>query len=167
VSIDPGMAFGTGSHQTTQLCLLLLQRRMRAGARVLDVGAGSGILSIAAALLGASECLGVDVDPYAVRNARENAARNGVGGVAAFREGDLALGVDGRYDVVLANIVADAVIKLLPDARRLLAPGGVAILSGVIDAREEDVARAIKANGLAAAETLRGEGWAAFAAVAD
>ena len=132
------------------------------GADVLDVGCGSGILSIAAVLLGARSALGVDVDKYAVRNARENARRNGLADEVRFIESDLTSGVSGRFHLITANIVADVVINLLADARRRLRLGGALILSGIIDEREGDVLDAARANGFVEEKVLRSEGWTAL-----
>ncbi|MDR1062069.1 MAG: 50S ribosomal protein L11 methyltransferase [Clostridiales bacterium] len=164
IRIEPGMAFGTGGHASTKLCLELLERRAAPASRVLDVGAGSGILSIAAVLLGAESALGVDIDQYAVKVARRNAELNGAGDRAAFAEGDLAGSVSGAFDVVLANIVADTIIRLMPDLGRCLAPGGTFVCSGIVCGREGDVLAALGAHGLAAVETLREDAWVAIAA---
>ena len=170
VSIDPGMAFGTGSHATTKLCLELIEMWLGATgasnsectANVLDIGCGSGILSIAAVLLGARSALGIDIDDYAVRNARENAAINGVTDRVRFQTGDLLGGVSGRFELVVANIVADVVIGLLRNVGRHLSPGGAIVLSGIIDDRENDVVSAAAGSGFTVAETLRAEGWTAL-----
>ncbi|MDR1438609.1 MAG: 50S ribosomal protein L11 methyltransferase, partial [Clostridiales bacterium] len=150
VSIEPGMAFGTGGHASTKLCLELLERHFAPPSpSVLDIGAGSGILSIAAILLGARSALGIDIDKYAVKVARQNAELNGVGDRAVFEVGDLAACAGGVYDIVFANIIADTIIRLLADLKRCLAPGGVFICSGIISDREGDVLRALGAAGLA------------------
>ena len=126
LSIDPGMAFGTGGHDTTRLVLETLERYITPDATVLDVGCGSGILSIAALLLGAQTAFGVDIDPLAVRTAVENGALNGFAPPRyTMIQGDLATAVTGRYSVVVANIVADAIILLSKDASRFMAEDGV------------------------------------------
>ena len=168
--IDPGMAFGTGGHATTRMCIVLLERYLAEcaaggkGADLLDIGTGSGILSVAAILLGARSSLGVDIDKYAIKKAKENAALNGVQEKTAFRFGDLANGVEGKYDIICANIVADAVIKLSGEVGRFLKPGGVFICSGIIDEREKDVMDALKYSGLPTTEIMREECWTAIAA---
>lgn len=154
--IDPGMAFGTGSHPTTQLCLVALEDYVRPNARVADIGAGSGILAIAAAKLGASLVTANDNDPLAVRIARENAVANGVP-----VEVTDALPT-GEYDVVVANILADVIIGMAAELNALLAPNGVLIASGVIDTREADVREALEDLALAHLETRRQTEWVAL-----
>jgi ribosomal protein L11 methyltransferase len=166
VSIEPGMAFGTGSHASTKLCLELIERYAKPSSRVLDVGTGSGILSIASVLLGASSALGVDIDEYAVKVARRNAALNGICDRAAFMAGDLTDGASGHFDLIIANIVADVIIRLLGSVGRFLAPGGALICSGIIDDREADVLEAISGHGFRAAEIRRDGVWTAVAAKA-
>lgn len=160
--MDPGMAFGTGTHETTRLCLELLQQRLAPGMRVLDVGCGSGILSVAALLLGAHSAVGADIDEAAVRTAAENAARNGVADRAQYHCGSFANGVEGAFDIVLANIVADAVITFLPDAPRVMAAGGALIVSGIIDTREQDVLEAARTRGYTVSARLEAGGWVAL-----
>lgn len=162
--LDPGMAFGTGTHETTFLCLELLDERVAGGERLLDIGTGSGILAIAALLLGAREALGVDIDPMCVRVAGENAALNGVQDRLGIEAGDLADAADGKYDIITSNIVADAILRLAPDAAARLAPAGVFIASGIIEEREAEVCAALEAAGLALAETRRAGGWVALVA---
>jgi ribosomal protein L11 methyltransferase len=160
IRLDPGMAFGSGTHETTRLCLSLMELFLKPEHSVLDIGCGSGILSIAAALLGANRVVGVDIDPIAVRTARENAANNSVR--ATFIEGDLNAGLPGPFDLVCANIVADVIIRLAPDIPALLAPKGVCILSGIIAQRAPDVLQALLATGLMPAITRETGGWIAF-----
>lgn len=157
--LDPGMAFGTGTHETTSLCLEELDRRIRGGERVLDVGCGSGILGIAALLLGAREAEGIDIDPMCVRTAAENAALNGLAGRFEVHVGDLSEQAHGLYDVVCANIVANAVKALSPAVPALLAPGGVYLASGIISERSAEVAAALEACGLAVDEVREKRGW--------
>ncbi len=154
--IDPGMAFGTGSHPTTQLCLVALEDYVRPGARVADIGTGSGILAIAAAKMGASHVAANDNDPLAVRIARENAAANGVP-----VEITDALPT-GQYDAVVANILADVIIGMAEELQVLLAPGGVLLASGIIDTREADVRLALEGIGLNHLETRRQTEWVAL-----
>ena len=158
--LDPGLAFGTGGHDTTRLVLEALEDAVSPGAQLLDVGCGSGILSIAALLLGAEKAVGVDIDPLAVKTARENGELNGfTPPVLTILHGDLVDKVEGRYDVVAANIVADAIIALSPSIPRFLKPGGVYIASGIIDTREAEVLSALAACGFAVETRREHGGW--------
>lgn len=160
LSIDPGMAFGTGGHDTTRLVLETLEGLVRPDTALLDVGCGSGILSVAALLLGARRAVGVDIDPLAVKTARENAVLNGFAPpVFTALEGDLVQAVDGQYDVVIANIVADAIIALTPAIPRFLKPGGAYVVSGIIDTRERDVLAAVRGCGFRIADRREHGGW--------
>ena len=147
IVLDPGMAFGTGTHPTTSLCLAALSDLLaaRPGARVLDVGTGSGLLAIAASKLGAGQVAGNDNDPIAVRVARENAALNGV--ALHFDERDVAAQA-GPFDLVLANILANTLVALAPAIAAQLAPGGVVLLSGILTPQEDEVRAAYLAAGL-------------------
>ena len=149
VEMDPGMAFGTGTHETTAMCLSLLEKHLTPGMRVMDVGTGSGILAIAAALLGAGEVLAIDIDPDAVRVAAENIQRNGVEGIVRAVQGDLLRGESLPCELATANIVADAVCMLLTPLKQRLVPGGKLICSGIIRHREDDVLRAAAQAGYA------------------
>jgi len=146
--IDPGMAFGTGQHPTTALMLRFLALDPPEGLRVLDAGAGSAILSIAAALLGAQTVLAVEVDPVAEENARRNILLNGVQDRVRYVVGDAADALEGMFDVVLMNIVAGVIVRLLPSLAPRVAPGGRAVCSGIIEERLEDVLTALRAQGL-------------------
>lgn len=160
LSIDPGMAFGTGGHDTTRLVLEMLESYITPQTDLLDVGCGSGILSIAALLLGARAAVGVDIDPLAVKTAEENGRINGFAPPRLIvRQGDLVEKVEGRYGVVTANIVADAIIALSPAIPRFLTPEGVYIVSGIIDTREADVAAALAACGFTVTERREHGGW--------
>lgn len=160
LSIDPGMAFGTGGHDTTRLVLETLEKYVTDGCDFLDVGCGSGILSIAACLLGAGRALGIDIDALAVKTAIENGELNGLTAPKyEIRLGDLAKDVDGKYPVIAANIVADAIIMLSPAIPNLLAEGGVYIVSGIIDTREQDVLAALDNCGFTVAERREHGGW--------
>ncbi len=158
--IDPGMAFGTGGHETTRLVLETLEKTVKEGDRFLDIGCGSGILSIAALLFGASSAFGVDIDPLAVKTAIENGALNGMTAPRyAIVEGDLADKVTGQYEVVAANIVADAIIALSPAVPAFLKEGGVYVVSGIIDVREAEVVAALGRCGFTVAERYEQRGW--------
>lgn len=158
--IDPGMAFGTGGHDTTRLVLEALEYTLHGGETLLDVGCGSGILSIAALLLGARSALGVDIDPLAVKTAAENGRLNGLEPPRyTIAQGNLVDQVHGEFDVVTANIVADAIIALSPAVLPFLKPDGVYIVSGIIDTREQDVLGALKACGLRVTGRREHGGW--------
>ncbi len=169
VTLDPAGAFGTGKHETTRLCLELLEALVAGGERVLDLGTGSGILAIAALALGAARAVGVDIEPNAVDTAARNAAENGFGETRfeplcgdVLRDGALRARLGGDYDVVTANIVADVIIAMAPLFCELLRAGGALIASGVIDAREAEVEAALKAAGFKINEIRRDGGWSAF-----
>ncbi len=162
IRLDPGMAFGTGTHETTSLCLEQLDQRIRGGERVLDIGTGSGILAIAALLLGAASAEGVDIDPMCVRTAGENAALNGVQDRLQVLVGDLSDKATGTYDLITANIVAAAIISLAPHVPALLAPGAVFIASGIIDTRKDEVIAGVTAAGLEVTEIREKNGWVAL-----
>jgi len=167
--LNPGLAFGTGGHATTRLCLTALEKEIHGGERVLDLGCGSGILSIAALALGAGFAEAVDIDPKAVDVAYENAALNGVDRDRyAVRAGDVLSDAGLRkemgtgYDVVVANIVSDVIIALAPAVRGLMKEGGRFLASGIIDSREEEVRAALEAAGLTVEEARASEGWVSF-----
>ena len=157
--LDPGLAFGTGGHETTSLCLEALDQRVRGGERVLDIGTGSGILAIAALKLGASVAEGVDIDPVAVRTAGENAALNGVADKLTVLVGDLSDKASGKYDIITANIVANAIISLAPSVPGLMAEGAAFIASGIIDSRKDEVIAALEKAGLTVQEVKEKRGW--------
>ena len=148
ITLDPGMAFGTGLHPTTRGCLELLQEVEPVPPTVLDVGCGSGILALAALRLGAGRAVGIDTDPLAVAAARENAARNGLADWFQARQGTLPAEPDERYDLVLANLVATVLVDLAPRLAAHLAPGGKLVASGIIEPRTAEVERALLAAGL-------------------
>ena len=167
--LDPGLTFGTGSHATTRLCLTALERYVHGGERVLDLGCGSGILSIAALRLGAEEATAVDIDDKCLTVAHENAALNGIGKDTytvlvgdVFSDETFRARVGGGYDILAANIVADVIKALAPMARSFLRPGGLFLCSGIIDDRAEEVAQALTAAGLEILETRDSEGWFSY-----
>ena len=157
--LDPGLAFGTGGHETTNLCHEVLDERVKGGERVLDIGTGSGILAIAALKLGAAVAEGVDIDPVAVRTAGENAALNGVADKLTVLVGDLSDKASGKYDIITANIVANAIMSLAPAVPGLMADDAVFIASGIIDSRKDEVIAALEAAGLAVLEVKEKRGW--------
>lgn len=162
IDLDPGMAFGTGTHETTALCVELIEKHYQGG-KVLDLGTGSGILAIAAARLGANEVLAIDIDPLAVRTAQENVDNNKLSAAVSVRRGDLLQGISGVFDFAVANILADVIIMLCGPLRQRLKPGAVFVCSGIIRQREEDVRAALEAAGYAPLDRLdRGE-WVALA----
>ena len=170
VWLNPGLTFGTGSHASTQLCLEGLENAVQPGDRILDLGCGSGILSIAALCLGAEFAAAVDIDPKAVGVAYENAELNSIGkdrysvraGNVLSDKGLVAELMQTKYQVVLANIVADVIIPLSAFAGDFMADGGWFICSGIIDTRSDEVASALKRNGFTVAEKKEKNGWCAF-----
>ena len=157
--LNPGLTFGTGSHATTRLCLQALDAHISGGERVLDIGTGSGILAIAALKLGAASAEGVDIDPVAVRTAGENAALNGVQDKLTVLVGDLSDKASGTYDIITANIVANAILSLAPAVPGLMAEDATFIASGIIDSRKDEVIAALEAAGLAVLEVKEKRGW--------
>lgn len=162
VTLDPGMAFGTGTHETTRLCMRLLENCVDSETELLDIGTGSGILAITALLLGAKSAVGVDIDELAVKIAQENADLNGVGDKIELVCGDLVDKIHGRYGVICANIVADVIIRLAKDVRQFMEPGAVLLVSGIIEERCEEVKAALREAGLRIEEILTENGWAAI-----
>ena len=156
--LEPGIAFGTGTHETTRLCLEALEKYVSDGATVLDVGCGSGILAVASLLLGAKSAIGIDIDELAVKSSIENAERNGVSDRYTAIHGNLADEVTGTYDIITANIVADAIIMLSGDIEKHMHKDTVYIMSGIIDSRLEDVLSALPKT-LEIIETRTDKGW--------
>ena len=167
--LDPGLAFGTGGHATTRMCLEALERYAAPEKFVLDLGCGSGILGIGALVLGCAYCAGCDVDPKSPESARENARSNGIGGsIYKMYTGDIIADAGLRaelgsgYDIVLANIVSDVIIPLAKHVPGFMSRSGVFITSGIIDGRQQEVAAALEAAGFAIREHLHEGEWHAF-----
>lgn len=167
VYLDPGMIFGTGAHASTQMCMQALESSVHGGEQVLDLGSGSGILSITALLLGAAHAVGLDIDPKAEDVARENAAINGIlpdhftalTGNVLDQNAMPSFLAQGQYDVVLANIVADVIIPMAPVVPQFLKPNGIFICSGILEARLEDVERALLSAGLCVTQRRMIDDW--------
>jgi ribosomal protein L11 methyltransferase len=161
VELDPGMAFGTGLHPSTQLAMIGIEDELKPGDRLLDVGIGSGVLATAAALLGAGAVDGVDIEPVAVRSARENADRNGVGTVVRIEQGSVGdeEPFQGEYDLVVANIIARILIELASSLAKAVRPGGTLILGGIIDVKEAAVREKFNEVGLRLVRREECEDW--------
>lgn len=163
LSIEPGLAFGSGTHETTRLCLEALENYVTEETTVLDVGCGSGILSIASLLLGAKKAVGVDIDALAVKTARENGEVNGFFEPKyTVLEGNLTDKVSGKFDVVVANIVADVIIMFCKDVGAYMKEGGVFITSGIIDTKEQQVVDAFNKYGFKIKARHSEKGWVCF-----
>ncbi|MCL6631078.1 MAG: 50S ribosomal protein L11 methyltransferase [Alicyclobacillus herbarius] len=166
--LEPGMAFGTGMHETTQLCLEALEDWVQPGRRVLDIGCGTAILAIAAAKLGATDVTAIDIDPVAVDVARENVQDNEVSDRVRVRQGDLLTAVsETGFDLAVANILRDIVIALAPQAAAKLRPGGVLISSGYVDTQAPPIEAALAEAGFRVAERRRRGDWLALVAVKE
>jgi ribosomal protein L11 methyltransferase len=169
LALDPGMAFGTGLHPTTRLCLEALEsiadRSLTAGARVLDVGCGSGILSVAAARLGAARVVGLDIDPIAIEATTANVRRNRLARRVRAREGSVPSG-EPPFDLVLANLIASVLVALAPALACELRPGGRLVASGIFRDRESEVAGVFAAAGLEVVERWASDDWVALEAIA-
>jgi ribosomal protein L11 methyltransferase len=164
IELDPGMAFGTGTHPTTVMSLQALERTVKERDTVIDVGTGSGVLSIGAALLGASAVQALDLDEVAVRSARENIELNQVGNVVTVGQNNLLQGIEGPVDIVVANILAEVIVRFVDDAAKVLKPGGMFITSGIISAKKEDVKKALMGAGFVIQEVTLMEDWVAIIA---
>lgn len=164
-AIDPGMAFGTGTHESTALCIELLEKYIFKGCRVIDVGCGSGILSVVAAKLGAGIVEAYDLQAEAVDITRENARQNGVDRVVKAQRANLLDAAKDRVDIIVSNIVADVIIRMSPQAARHLKPGGIFIASGIIRDRRGEVYASLEYYGMAVVEELRRGEWIALAAM--
>ena len=163
VELDPGMAFGTGTHETTRMCMAHLEKYIDKNSRVLDVGCGSGILSITSLLIGAKEVMGVDIDPVAVKVAIENGKMNGFDQPAyTIKRGNLVDEAEGKYDVIVANIIADVIIGVCGDVKQFLADDGVFISSGIIIDRKDDVKNALVEKGYTIIDCVEEGEWVSF-----
>lgn len=139
IELDPGMAFGTGTHETTFMSIEALEREIKKGYDVLDVGCGSGILSILASKLGARNVIGIDIDPVAIKVAKENVIKNNVEENITIKKGNLLDGLDGKFDIIAINIMADIIIKVIPHFSNYIKPGGKIIASGIIKDKQKEV----------------------------
>ena len=166
VRMDPGMAFGTGTHETTRLVMQLLEDYTKEGCRLLDVGCGSGILAICAAKLGAGFCRAYDIDPVAVKVAQDNVQINKVDDRIECDQSDLLANVSvegGKYDIICANIVADIIIRMSGEVASFMKDDGVLLASGIISSRGDDVVKALEAGGLKVIDSHTDNDWCAFA----
>ncbi|MCR2820449.1 50S ribosomal protein L11 methyltransferase [Lederbergia panacisoli] len=164
IELDPGMAFGTGTHPTTVMCIQALERTVQKGSNVIDVGTGSGVLSIAAALLGAKKVLALDLDEVAIESAKQNIELNHVSDMIDVQQGNLLEGIETQSDIVVANILADVIIRFTDDAASIVKQGGYFITSGIIQPKKSEVKDAIISAGFSIEETLVMEDWVAFIA---
>lgn len=164
IELDPGMAFGTGTHPTTVMSIQALERTIEEGSKVIDVGTGSGVLSIAAALLGASQIEALDLDEVAVESARLNIELNKVADRVTIRQNNLLDGIEEQVDVVVANILAEIILRFTNDAARVVKKGGYFITAGIILQKKEEVKAAIVEAGFQILETIVMEDWVAFIA---
>lgn len=164
IELDPGMAFGTGTHPTTVMCIQALERTVQKGDLVVDVGTGSGVLSIAAALLEAKQVQALDLDEVAVRSANINVKLNKVQDRVHVSQGNLLDGVEEQADVVVANILAEVIMRFTDDVAKVVKPGGYFVASGIIQPKKDDVKEAIIASGFTIEETIQMEDWVAIIA---
>ncbi|MCT8139670.1 50S ribosomal protein L11 methyltransferase [Anaerobacillus sp. CMMVII] len=164
IELDPGMAFGTGTHPTTVLCIQAIEKKITANDHVIDVGTGTGVLSIAAAKLGAEKVLALDLDEVAVQSATINVKLNKVQDTVTVKQNNLLEQVTGEVDVVVANILAEVILRFIDDARRILKNDGTFITSGIIRNKRQEVEHALLENGFIIEETLEMDDWIAFIA---
>lgn len=164
IELDPGMAFGTGTHPTTVMCIQALENHMTAGAEVIDVGTGTGVLSIAAAKLGAKQVNGLDLDEMAVRIAKLNAKLNKVGEVVDTRQNNLLDGINEPVDLIVANILAEVILRFIDDAYKALKDNGKFIVSGIIQAKEASVREGLEQAGFKIVDQFQIEDWVALVA---
>ena len=164
IELDPGMAFGTGTHPTTVMCIQALERTVKKGDVVIDVGTGSGVLSVAAAMLGSEKVMALDLDEIAVQSARINIKLNKVQDHVNVSQNNLLEGIEVTADVVVANILAEVILRFTDDVAKTVKKGGYFISSGIIRAKKEQVKDAIMNVGFEIIETLQMEDWVAFIA---
>ncbi len=164
IELDPGMAFGTGTHPTTVLCIQAIEKKMQPQDHVIDVGTGTGVLSIAAAKLGAEKVLALDLDDVAVQSATINVKLNKVQDIVTVKQNNLLKDVTGEVDLIVANILAEVIVRFVDDARDKLKHGGTFITSGIIRGKKEEVQMALMDNGFVIEETLEMDDWVAFIA---
>ncbi|MGG3798182.1 50S ribosomal protein L11 methyltransferase [Metabacillus fastidiosus] len=165
IELDPGMAFGTGTHPTTVLCIQALEKTVEKDDVIIDVGTGSGVLSIAASMLGAKEVLALDLDPVAVESAHMNCELNKVANIVTVKQNNLLHDIEGTKDVIVANILAEIIVQFIDEAYALLKQGGKFITSGIIDMKKEEVKLALITAGFEIEETKTLEDWVAYIAV--
>jgi ribosomal protein L11 methyltransferase len=161
LEMDPGMAFGTGTHITTSMCAAFLEKYLQPGDGVYDVGTGTGILAMMAALLGAESVLALDYDQVAVKVASENVAHNGLEKVITVKQNDLLSGITGKADFIVANIIADIILRLLPQVQVRLKQGGIFLASGIIEERRAEVIEAAKGAGFTLLDEQIKDEWVA------
>jgi ribosomal protein L11 methyltransferase len=166
IELDPGMAFGTGTHPTTVMCIQALEKCVEPSDNILDVGTGSGVLSIAAAKLGASKIGAYDLDDVAVQSARTNVQLNKVDDVVEVGQNNLLSGIEGPVDGIVANLLAEIVLRLVDDAKKVIKPGGYFISSGIIGAKREEVEEKLVQAGFDVVEVITQEDWVAIIAKA-
>ncbi|WP_078552767.1 50S ribosomal protein L11 methyltransferase [Bacillus alkalicellulosilyticus] len=164
IELDPGMAFGTGTHPTTVLCIQAIEKMITPGDSAIDVGTGSGVLSIAAAKLGAKDVLALDLDEVAVESAKINTELNKVDRQVTVKQNNLLEGIDGEYDFIVANILAEIIVRFVQDAARVLKPNGVFITSGIISRKKDEVKDSLLSHGFTIEEIVEMEDWVAIIA---
>ncbi|WP_332691373.1 50S ribosomal protein L11 methyltransferase [Halalkalibacter lacteus] len=164
IELDPGMAFGTGTHPTTVLCIQALDKVIQGGEKVVDVGTGSGVLSIAAAKLGAKSTLALDLDYVAVESASQNVLLNRVEDVISVKQNNLLENIEGPYDIVVANILAEVIVRFVQDAAAVLKPNGTYITSGIIKRKKQEVKDALVSGGFIINEIVEMDDWVAIIA---
>lgn len=162
IELDPGAAFGTGTHATTSMCIRALEELVRGGMDVFDVGTGSGVLAITAAKLGAAKVQAVDYDESVLKVAEENVAENGAADVVSVKQSDILQACEGKADLIVANIVADIIIRMFADVKAYLKEGGRILTSGIIADRAADVTKAARENGLTVEKVWEENGWTAM-----
>ena len=167
LTLDPGMAFGTGTHESTRLCLEMVVESVKGGERFLDIGTGSGILAIGALLAGAKEARAFDIDPVAVKMSRSNVELNGLSDRFEVRQGGADESFGNGFDIVAANIVADVIIAILPTVKKLIKKGGIFITSGIIDHYADDVVKAAVDHGFVIETRRSDNGWTGMRMIAE